>query len=83
MPQLISSTDARESFAEIINRVFYSGEEFIVQKRGKPVIKIVKVAKSEKQGRMNAAEFLSQITKYGLKSAPSDLAGKHDEYAWK
>ena len=40
MPILISTTEARTRFAEITNKVQYLGEEFIVEKQGKPVVLI-------------------------------------------
>lgn len=38
----ISATQVRNEFADIINRVVYNNEEFLVEKQGKPVAKIVK-----------------------------------------
>ncbi len=36
-----SIAEARKNLAEIINRVAYSDEEVIIEKHGKPVVKII------------------------------------------
>jgi len=36
----ITATQVRNEFADIINRAVYNNEEFIVEKQGKPVVKI-------------------------------------------
>jgi prevent-host-death family protein len=36
----ISATEAARSFADVVNRVRYRGEEFIVEKAGEPVCRI-------------------------------------------
>lgn len=45
MLQKISATKARENFADIINKVQYRGEEFLIEKQGKPVAVITLVDK--------------------------------------
>lgn len=42
MTKIISAYQARTNFGEIINQVYYQGEEIIVTKTGKPMVKIVK-----------------------------------------
>lgn len=50
MPKTISATAARANFAEIINRVRYIGEEYVVERQGKPVafIKPIKTIRNKK-----------------------------------
>lgn len=43
MNTVISSKDARDQFAEIINQVLYNGREFIINRFDKPVAKIVPI----------------------------------------
>ncbi len=45
MKTVYSVTDARNELAEIINRVAYSGESVVVEKYGKPVVRIVPAVK--------------------------------------
>ena len=84
MPQVISATQARNSFADIINRVLYRGEEFIVEKQGKPAILITKPTqgklKKNQKEKMTGIEFLRKISKYGLENGPKNLAKDHDKY---
>ncbi len=37
----ISVSEAREKFAEIVNRVQYGGERVVIEKRGKPSVVLV------------------------------------------
>jgi prevent-host-death family protein len=39
----LSTTEARQQFAELINRTAYKGERFLVQRRKKPVAAVIPV----------------------------------------
>ena len=41
MSSTITATQVRNEFAQIINRAYFQGEEFIVEKQGVPVAKII------------------------------------------
>ena len=85
MPQIISATEAREKFSELINRVLYRGEEFVVEKQGKPAALITNIGKTQKKMKVKAiksADFLLKLTTYNLKGGPKDLAKEHDKYIW-
>lgn len=43
---MITATQVRNEFADIINRAVYNNEEFIVKKQGKPVVKIMRISES-------------------------------------
>lgn len=43
MKNRVSVTEAARNFSEIVNRVRYRGEEFIVERRHQPVCRIVPV----------------------------------------
>lgn len=45
----VSAYRARTNFGEILNLVYYRGDEVVVERKGKPVVKIVKFA-DEKPG---------------------------------
>lgn len=83
MPQLISATYAKNQFSEIVNRVIYQGEEFIVQKQGKPVVFITKADKlpKTKQKKFTTNDFLLKLATYNFKG-PKDLSQNLDKYAW-
>lgn len=40
MSKRISATEAARTFSDLINRVHYRGEEFIIERGGQPVCKI-------------------------------------------
>lgn len=80
MRQLISATEARERFADLINRVMYRGEEFIVEKQGKPAALITQLT-DEKTKKYTGADFLLELTKHKFKG-PNDLAKNLDKYVW-
>ena len=48
----ISAMNLREQIGDILNRVRYAGERFIVERRGKPVAAIVSVDELEYLERM-------------------------------
>ena len=47
MNHTVSALEARKNFGEILNRILYRGEEIFVERKGKPVAKIVPVVKME------------------------------------
>lgn len=82
MPQIIDVTKARESLADIVNRVYYGGEEFVIRKQGVPVVVITKFVTKNKAKTKRQESFLAKLASYGLTGGPSDLAKNHDKYAW-
>ncbi|HEV2425862.1 MAG TPA: type II toxin-antitoxin system prevent-host-death family antitoxin [Terriglobia bacterium] len=53
----ISAAQAARSFSEILNRVKYRGESFVVERNREPVCRIEPVAKRERLTTDNLAEF--------------------------
>ena len=43
MPTKISTADARKRFADVINKVAYSKEPFILTRRGKPLAALISI----------------------------------------
>ncbi|MEK7521229.1 MAG: hypothetical protein AAB599_00280 [Patescibacteria group bacterium] len=85
MPTVLNASEARARFAEITNRVQYLGEEFIVEKQGKPVALItnpVKKVKNKRKSTNPGLEFLGRVANYHAKGGPKDLAKNHDKYLW-
>ncbi len=50
---IVSATDARNNFQELVNRVQYGRERILVQRRGKPVVAIIGI---EDLNRLEALE---------------------------
>lgn len=83
MPQVINATHARESFSDIINQVVYGGVEFIVQRQGRPVVRISRVEdKPTPTQKLDGVGFLNRLSGYRLQDAPTDFARNHDQYTW-
>jgi prevent-host-death family protein len=58
----VTATEAARKFSEILNRVAYKGESFVVERSGRPVCEIGPAASGK---RFTAADFAEMI-----KSAP-------------
>lgn len=50
----ISAYDARVNFGELLNEVYYRDEEIIVERKGKPMVKISKVEKPKTDADLRA-----------------------------
>ncbi len=82
MPQVISATQARNQFAEIVDRVVYKGEEFVVEKQGKPAVIISKARNPAiLRNKFTTTDFLSRLGSFNFKG-PEDLSKNLDQYAW-
>jgi prevent-host-death family protein len=69
-PKHLSITRARREFAELVNRVAYSGERIVVERRGKGVMALVSV---------EDLELLERIEdKIDLREARKRLADRDD-----
>jgi prevent-host-death family protein len=84
MVHTVSATEARDKFAEIINRVMYAGDEYIVERQGQPAIKITIAPKTKKpkKKKITGNEFLQRLAQYKMRGGPRDLAKNHDKYTW-
>ena len=84
MVKTVSSTKAREEFADMISKVYYAGDDFIIEKQGKQVALVTRV--KEDVGvlgqRKKGIDFLLGLADYKFKGGPKDLARKHDKYTW-
>lgn len=47
----ISAYNARTKFGELLNEVYYKDEEIVVERKGKPMVKITKVKKTKKKAK--------------------------------
>jgi prevent-host-death family protein len=54
-PGHVGVSEARESFAELVNRAAYGGERVLVSRRGRPIAAIVPIADVEFMERMEDA----------------------------
>jgi antitoxin (DNA-binding transcriptional repressor) of toxin-antitoxin stability system len=73
----ISATQAARSFAEILNRVKYRGESFIVERNRDPVCRIEPVRRRKPVTTDNFADFWKGLPRPDAKFA-DDLEEIHD-----
>jgi len=58
MPTVISATEAKNRFGEVIRRVYRDGETFIVERDGLPVVMIVPV-----EGRLANEQYFVELSR--------------------
>ncbi len=54
MKHTISVTEAARNFADIVSRVFYRGERFVLERGGRPVARLVPVPRGGRLGDLPA-----------------------------
>ncbi|MGH8011740.1 MAG: type II toxin-antitoxin system Phd/YefM family antitoxin [Candidatus Binataceae bacterium] len=62
MKSHVSATEAARSFSELMNRVSYRGESFVVERGGKPICEIVPAGQVRFTGA-NLAKLLQSLPK--------------------
>lgn len=82
MNNTLSATQARNNFFEILNLAIYKGEEFTVEKDGKPAVKISPVT-SAKPSSEEITKIISDVKKVFAKSARRKYWSVIDTPAWK
>ena len=58
MIQTISVQKVRASLGELINEAYYTGREFIVERKGKPMVKITRIASSTDGTQSRVVAFM-------------------------
>lgn len=53
MTKTVSAYEARTNLGEILNLVYYKGDTVIIEKMGKPMVKLTKVGTSKKKTGLN------------------------------
>jgi len=81
MKNVISATKARNNFFEMLNSVIYKGEEFIVEKDGKPVVKVSPVI--IKRDPKEIDKVLKDFKRVFAESAKRKYWSVIDTPAWK
>ncbi len=54
MEKTIGIAEARDDFAELVNRVAFGGERYVVQRRGKPLVALIDVGQYHQMTRLLA-----------------------------
>jgi antitoxin (DNA-binding transcriptional repressor) of toxin-antitoxin stability system len=61
MPKTISATEAARSFADLLTRVRHHGEEFIVERGGEPVCRILPLGPATKSTAADLARLIAHF----------------------
>lgn len=81
MRTVLTATEARNRFFEMLNSVIYRGEEFIVEKDGKPAVKVSSAV--SKRDPKEVDKILRDVRKVFDKSAKRKYWSVIDTPAWK
>lgn len=81
MKNVISATKARNNFFEMLNSVIYKGEEFIVEKDGKPAVRVSSAV--SKRDPKEIDKVLKDVRRVFAKSAKRKYWSVIDTPAWK
>ena len=65
MPQVINASHAKQNFSSILNNAYYKGEEYILQRHGKPVI-IISPITGTLPANSSASEAVKNLGKVSL-----------------
>ncbi|MFQ6015968.1 MAG: type II toxin-antitoxin system Phd/YefM family antitoxin [Anaerolineae bacterium] len=72
MPALeISVSKAKSSFSEILGRVAYGGQQFVIQRRGKPLAAVIGMAEYEEFLAFKRAQRLTRFQR--LREVAGDM----------
>ncbi len=78
---VISATDARNRFFELVNLAMYRGDEFLVEKDGRPAAKLVPAR--QESSLEETRKILTDIRKVFAKSARRKYWSAIETPAWK
>jgi prevent-host-death family protein len=69
MVRRVSAREARSRFAEVTDRVRYTGEPVIVEKQGQPFVALVSLEDLEALERLRARERQAEFTRLAARAA--------------
>lgn len=72
MTKVISAYEARTNFGELLNQVYYQGEEILITKSGKTVAQLSRPKKGKKVGKKNADDLWAQMRAIAKKGRQVD-----------
>lgn len=84
MAERVSTIDVRQRIGDMLNRVSLRHDEFIIERKGKPLAALVPVERLEQMrrfARTQALDFLEQQKGTGLTDAQADELAL-DAQAW-
>lgn len=79
MAKRVSSRDARANFAELTDRVRYTGEPVIVEKQGQPFVAVVSLDDFDALERLRHQKATDEFTRLAAEAAREDDGEPSDE----
>lgn len=79
MAKHVSAREARARFAELTDRVRYSGESVIVEKQGQPFVAVVSLEDFALLERLHRNERAAQFSRLAAKAAGETAGGEPTE----
>ncbi len=73
MPRRVSAREARTRFAELTDRVHYTGEPVIVDKQGQPFVALVSLEDLEALDRLKAKDRQSDFSRRAADAAATSV----------
>jgi antitoxin (DNA-binding transcriptional repressor) of toxin-antitoxin stability system len=61
MTTRVSATEAARSFSDLLNRIRYRGEEFVVERAGEPVCRMLPAAPTRRLSLRDLASLLREM----------------------
>lgn len=81
MSTTLSATEARKKFFEMLDLAIYKGEEFTVEKNGKPAVKVTPIPKTKSPKEVK--KILAEFRRAFAKSAKRKYWSVLDTPAWR
>ena len=84
MPEKVSTIEVRQRIGDMLNRVSLRHDEFIIERKGKPLAALVPVERLEQMrrfARTQAIDFLEQQMGSGLTAAEAEELAREAQ-AW-
>jgi PHD/YefM family antitoxin component YafN of YafNO toxin-antitoxin module len=82
----VTATYAKNKFSEILNKVSYSGERFLIQRQGKVVAILTSPedCKTKGDSEIEYKNVLQKLASYRVHDSniPKDLSVNMDKYLW-
>ena len=78
MTKTISAIKARKNLGEILNEVYYSGNDYIIERAGKPMVRLIKISFEEKGALQESLNDVVTHAKKTLKRNKTNLSSVLD-----
>ena len=83
-PETLSATEASRSFSEVLHRVCYGGESFIIKKGNRMMARIVPMVEAETEPEIAAPAAAQEVSESEIETPSLPVTGDEAEFyqAW-